>query len=69
MRYLIFSIYISQKTTKQFGMKISPLKYKVMIFQRKVPIRSKIVIGNNILKQANTFMYLGCKIHRKREKT
>jgi hypothetical protein len=41
--------------TKQFGMKVSPFKSNVIIFEGEVPIRSKILVGNNILEQVRTF--------------
>jgi hypothetical protein len=45
--------------------KTASLKCKEMAFKARVPIRSKIVILkdiNTILKQINTFTYLGCEI-------
>ena len=40
-------------------MKISSTKTKTLAFKGKEPIRSKIVINNKIIKQVNTFHYLG----------
>jgi hypothetical protein len=48
--------------TKQFGMKICPLKSKVMGLKRQIPMRSKIVLDNTISKQVNIFTYFGSKI-------
>jgi hypothetical protein len=39
-----------------------------MAFRGREPIRSKICINNEILKQQNTFNYLGCNISYEREK-
>jgi hypothetical protein len=39
-----------------------------MAFKGTEPIRSKIVIDNMILEQANTFTYLGCNISYQEEK-
>jgi len=49
-------------TTKQFGMKIPPLKSKIMVFKGEVAIRSKTVTDNTILEHVNTFIHMGCKI-------
>jgi hypothetical protein len=35
------------------------LKRKVMAFKGQVPVRTKIVIGNTILKQVDMLIYLG----------
>jgi hypothetical protein len=53
--YLQRVLYTLHTPTKQFGMKISTLKSKVMAFRGQVPIRSKIVIDNTILEQVNAF--------------
>jgi hypothetical protein len=37
--------------TKQFGIKTSALKSKALVIKGHVPIRSKIVIDNTVLKQ------------------
>jgi len=47
---------------KQFGMRISPLRYRVLAFKGQVPTRSKIIIHNTTFEQVNTFTYLGHKI-------
>jgi hypothetical protein len=54
--------YTVHTATKQLRMKISPLKSKLMVFTRQIPIRSKIVTDNTILEEINTFTYLGCNI-------
>jgi hypothetical protein len=51
----------SHNTTKQVGMKISPLNSKVMAFEGRVPVRSKIVTDDTVLVQVNTFTYSGYK--------
>jgi len=49
-------------TTKQFGMKIPPLKSKGMTFQGQVPVRSETVINESVLLQVNTFTHFECNI-------
>jgi hypothetical protein len=49
-------------------MKISHQKTKIMAFKGTEPISSKIVVDNMILKQVNTFTYLGCNISYQEEK-
>jgi len=39
-----------------------------MAFKGRDPVRSKIVINNNIIEPINTFDYLGCPIAYKNEK-
>jgi hypothetical protein len=55
------TLYASRNTVKQFGMKIYPLKSKVMVFEEHVPVSSKTVTDNTRLVQVNPFIYLGCK--------
>jgi hypothetical protein len=55
-------LYAFHNTTEQFGMEISPVKSNVMAFKGQVPIRSKVVLGDTILKQVNASSYLGCII-------
>jgi hypothetical protein len=45
-------------TTKQYRMKISGIKSKVMTFKGQIPIRNKVVMGNSKLEQRNNFIYL-----------
>jgi hypothetical protein len=49
-------------TGKQFGIKISPLKYEVMVFREEVPSKSRTVIDNTVFEQINIFTHLGYKI-------
>jgi hypothetical protein len=35
---------------------------EVMAFKEKDPVRSKIIINGNILKQISNFNYLGCNL-------
>jgi hypothetical protein len=60
--------YTLHNSVKQFRVKISPLKSKVMSFNKQVSIRSETVIDNSTLEQVNTFTYFGCKISYKEEK-
>jgi len=39
-----------------------------MAFKGRDPVRSKIVINNNIIEQINTFSYSGCSILYQHEK-
>jgi hypothetical protein len=43
-------------------MEINVEKTKVMSFQGKEPVRSKLYTNRKVLEQVNTFNYLGCKI-------
>jgi hypothetical protein len=61
------ALYVLHIDTKQYGMIISSLKTEVMVFKGKVTIKSKIVIGNTVLQQVNTYTYMGCKILYKEE--
>jgi hypothetical protein len=56
-------------TTKQLGVKILPLKSKVMTFKGQVPIRSKPAIDDSELEQVLTVTYLGHKISYEEEMT
>jgi hypothetical protein len=63
------ALYTLQNTTKQFGMKISPLKFKVMAFKEQVPITSKTVTDNT-LEQVNIFIHIwDVNFHTKRKTT
>ncbi|KAJ4434296.1 hypothetical protein ANN_22848 [Periplaneta americana] len=53
-RSMAFLLVIAQN----FNMKISPNKTKIMAFQGKQPVRSKICIGTHRLEQVNSFKYL-----------
>jgi len=56
------TLYASRNTVKQFGMKISPLKSKVMTFKGRV----RVPTGNNfVLGLVYTFICLGCNISYK----
>lgn len=33
-----------------------------MVFKGQIPIRSKSIVGNILLKQVNTFTFLECRI-------
>jgi hypothetical protein len=62
------SIHKWEKTTSKYGLKISTSQTKTMAFKGRDPVRSKIVINNNIIQQINTFTYLGCSISYQNEK-
>ena len=56
------SLYNLNAIAKEFNMKISAGKTKVMAFLGKEPIRSKIVIDGKVIEQVNVFTYLGTDI-------
>ena len=64
---LQMAIHKLQSVSKDFNMVISGQKSKVMAFQGKWPLRSKIVIDNVIMEQVNNFKYLGCEVSFDRE--
>jgi hypothetical protein len=65
---LQISIHKLAKITSKYGLKISTNKMKTMAFKERDPVRSKIVINNNITEQINTFNYLDCSISHHNEK-
>lgn len=65
---LQISIHKLETLTSKYGLKISKSKTKAMAFKRRDPVRSKIVINNNIIEQINTSTYLGCSISYQNEK-
>jgi hypothetical protein len=62
------SVYTLHNISKEYNFKISIQKTKVMAFKGKFPIRTKIVIDNNILEQVSHFNYLGNEITYMQEK-
>jgi hypothetical protein len=56
------SVHNLNKIASEFSMEINPEKTRDMAFRGMEPIRSKICIDNKILKQQNTFNYLGYNI-------
>ena len=61
------SVHKLQLTADKYGLKISSTKTKTMAFKGRNPVRSKIVINNDIIEQINTFNYLGCSISYQNE--
>jgi uncharacterized protein YqgV (UPF0045/DUF77 family) len=57
-----------EKIISKYGLKISTSKMKTTAFKERDPVRSKIVINNNITEQVNTFSYLDCSISYHNEK-
>lgn len=47
---------------KEYDLQISTKKTKVMGFKGTTPLRTKIIINNEIIEQVNCFNYLGCMI-------
>jgi hypothetical protein len=65
---LQYSVHNLNKIASEFSMEINAEKTRVMAFRGMEPIRSKICINNNTLKQQNTFNYLGYNISYEGEK-
>jgi hypothetical protein len=56
--------------SKEYNMRISIKKNKVMAFNGKYPIRTKIIIDYNTTEQISHFQYLGCDVtYRTGDKT
>ena len=56
------SVYILNQLSKEYNLKISTDKTKVMAFKGKQLLRSTIEIYGSILEQAEQFNYLGCEL-------
>lgn len=54
--------HILSNILEDYNLKISIKKSKVMSFQGKYPVRSKICIYNSTLEQVRHFNYLGCDL-------
>jgi len=65
---LQISIHLLESVTSKYGLKISKSKTKAMTLKGIDPVRSKMVINNNIIEQINTFSYPGCPILYQHEK-
>jgi hypothetical protein len=59
---LQYSVHNLNKIVSEFSMEIHTEKTRVMAFRGMEPIRCKTCINNKILKQQNTFNYLGYNI-------
>jgi hypothetical protein len=59
---LQYSVRNLNKMASEFSMEINAEKTRVMAFRGMEPIRNKICINNNTLKQQNTFNYFGYNI-------
>ena len=51
----------------EYGLTISVQKSKSMAFRGRDPVRTKIVIDNEIIEQVNSFNYLGNMISYEKE--
>jgi len=60
--YLFSSVYLLNQMNKDYNLKISTDKTKIMAFKRKHLVRSKIEIDGSILEQVKQFNYLGCEL-------
>jgi hypothetical protein len=57
------SMYELQKISNNYNFNISTTKTKVMAFQVKYPVRSKIILNNKlIIQQVSNFNCLGCNV-------
>jgi hypothetical protein len=56
------SVYILNQLSKDYNLKISIDKTKLMAFKRKHLVHSKIEIDELILEQVTQFSYLGCEL-------
>jgi hypothetical protein len=61
-------MYELQKLSNNYNFNISTTKTKVLAFQRKYPIRSKVILNNkSIIQQVSNFNYLGCNVTYKHD--
>ena len=56
------SVYMLNQTSKDYKLKISTDKTKIVVFKGKHSVRSKIEIDGSILEQVKQFDYLGCEL-------
>jgi len=56
------SVYILNQMSKDYNLKISTDKTKIMAFKGKHLVCSKIEIDRSILGQVKQFNYLGCEL-------
>jgi len=56
------SVYILNQMNKDYNLKISTDKIKIMAFKGKHLVRFKIEIDGSILEQVKQFNYLGCEL-------
>ena len=55
-------LYILNQMSKDYNLKISTDKTKIMAFKRKRLVHSKIEIDGSILEQVKEFNYLDCEL-------
>jgi len=56
------SVYLLNQMSKDYNLKISTDKTKIMAFKGKHLVRSKIEMDGSILEQVKKFNYLGCEL-------
>ena len=56
------SVYILNQMSKDYNLKISMDKTKIMAFKGKHLVRSKIETDGSIIEQVKQFNYLGCEL-------
>ena len=64
---LQFCIHKMETVTSIYELKISKCKTKTMAFKCRDPVRSKIVINNNIREQIKIFISLSCSVLYQKE--
>jgi len=56
------SVYILKQTKKDYNLKISTDKTRIMAFKGKHSVRSKIELDGPMLQKVKQFNYLGCEL-------
>ena len=59
---LQLAVFHLSQICKEYNLRISTQKTKVMAFRGKHPIRSKIIINNQAIEQVSHFNFLGCDV-------
>ena len=60
---LQISVYVLNQMSKDYNLKISTDKTKIMAFKGKHLMHSKIEIDESVLEQVKQFSYLGCELN------
>jgi len=56
------SVYVLKQMSKEYNLKISTDKTKIMVFKGKPLVRSTVEIDGSTLEQVRKFNYLGCEL-------
>jgi hypothetical protein len=65
---LQISVHKLETVTSKYGLKISTSKTQTIAYKGRGPVRSKILVNNNIVEQINTFSYVGCSVSYQNER-